>query len=150
MHPFQCYAKQNVCTSIKAIKVYLIITLCSLLVATNACKREPFKPDFEHAAGYVIKKEICKSNADEDYWLVDLSYPLNTVTNYGDTITIDGRFYTNMIKSTKLPASFKEIGKHASFDFYISDTKIETIACTVVNPVTYNLKEIQIKAFGIW
>jgi hypothetical protein len=134
----------------KAINKHISITLCSLFIILHACKREPFKPDFEHAAGYVIKKEICKSNADEDYWLVDLSYPLNTVTNYGDTITIDGRFYTNMIKSTKLPASFKEIGKQVSFDFYLSNTKIETTGCTVANPVTYNLKEIQIKAFGIW
>ena len=134
----------------KVIKVYIAIVLCSLLIVTIACKREPFKPNFEHAAGYVIKKETCKTNTDEDYWLVDLSHPLNTITNYGDTITIDGRFYTNMIKTTKLPASFKEIGMHVSFDFYISDTNIETSECTVANPITYNLKEINIIAFGIW
>lgn len=123
----------------------LISSLFSLIIAAS-CKREPYKPDFEHAGGFVIGKETCKSNPDTDYWLIDLSYSLNTVTTYGDTLTFNGIFYTNMVKTLQLPPSFKVIGKRVSFDFHLGSGKVETSGCTVANPVTVKLKEMQVLA----
>ena len=127
------------------LKLLLISTIVITALAAS-CKREPFVPDFEHAGGFVIDKETCKANPDDDYWLVDLSYPLNTVTTYGDSITINGTFYTNMIKTTQLPANFKVIGKKVSFDFHLSNTKVETSGCSITNPTIYKLKEMQVIA----
>src|SRR5690606_7887913 len=111
-----------------------------------SCRREPFKPDFEHAGGYVIGKETCKSNPYSDYWLIDLSHPANVVTTFADTITVDGVFYTNMVKTAELPVTLKTVGKKVSFDFKLSNGKVETTECTVPVPVTYNLKEMKIIA----
>lgn len=126
----------------------LLISAIAMISFSASCKREPFVPDFEHAGGFVIGKEICKTNPDEDYWLIDLSYPLNTVTIYGDTITIGGTFYTNMIKTTQLPTNFKVIGKKVSFDFHLSSSKVETTGCTVTTPIIYKLKDMQVIASG--
>lgn len=130
----------------KAIIKSLLISAIAIIFFSASCKREPFNPDFEHAGGFVIGKEICKTNPDSDYWLVDLSHPSNTVTTYGDTITISGIFYTNMIKTTQLPATFKVIGKKVSFDFHLSTSKVETTGCTVATPIIYKLKEMQVIA----
>ena len=123
-----------------------LISTVALTFISSSCKRDPYYPDFDHAGGYVIGKETCKANPDNDYWLVDLSFPLNTVTTYGDTITIGGTFYTNMIKTTQLPASFKIIGKKVSFDFHLSSGKVETTGCTVATPITYRLKDMEVIA----
>ncbi|MBX9783278.1 MAG: hypothetical protein K2X48_08300 [Chitinophagaceae bacterium] len=120
----------------------LAITLCS-----NGCKRAPFKPNYEMAGGYVIGKEVCKANPDEDYWLIDLSSNGNRPgLNYGDTITINGVFYKHMIKTLQLVPQFKIPGKKVSFHFNLSSTKVQTTSCTVANPVIYNLKEMTVIA----
>jgi hypothetical protein len=124
----------------------LLISTTIIISISASCKREPFFPDFDHAGGYVIGKEYCKANADEDYWLVDLSFPLNTVTNYGDTITINGTLYKNMIKTKQLPLTFKEIGKNVSFNFHLSADKVETTGCTVSNAITFKLKNMNVLA----
>lgn len=118
-----------------------------LVLSSMSCKREPFKPNFEHAGGYVIGKETCKANPDEDYWLIDLSYFSNLPDkNYGDTITINGIFYSYMIKTKQLLTEFKQPGKKVSFDFHLSPAKVQTTGCTVANPVTYDLKEMDVIA----
>ena len=94
----------------KSLIKSLLISTTILIFVSSSCIKTPYYPDFDHAGGYVIGKETCNANPDYDYWLVDLSFPLNTVTTYGDTITIGGTFYTNMIKTTQLPASFKVVG----------------------------------------
>jgi hypothetical protein len=132
----------------KSIIKSLLISAIAVVFFSASCNKTPYIPNFEHAGGFVIGKETCKTNPDDDYWLVDLSYPLNTVTTYGDTITIGGTFYTNMIKTTQLPATFKIIGKKVSFDFHLSSSKVETTGCTVATPIIYKLKEMQVIASG--
>lgn len=127
------------------LNTLLILTLV-LISISSSCKREPFTPDFFHAGGFVIGKENCNADPNNDYWLVDLSFPLNTVTTYGDTITVNGTFYTNMIKTKELLNDFKVIGKKVSFDFYLSSNKVETTNCTIPNPVTYRLKDMDVIA----
>ena len=124
------------------------LSILAIIIISMAasCRREPFKPDFEHAGGYVIGKETCKSNPDSDYWLIDLSHPSNVLTTYGDTITVDGVFYTNMVKTAELPVALKTVGKKVSFDFKLSNGKVETTGCTVPVPVTYKRKEMKIIA----
>ena len=126
------------------------LSILSIIIISMAasCRREPYKPDFEHAGGYVIGKETCKSNPDSDYWLIDLSHPANVVTTYGDTITVEGISYTNMIKTTELSPALKTVGKKVSFDFRLSRSKVSTTGCTSPYPITYNLKEMQIIAQG--
>ena len=127
--------------------IYILVFSTTVIIAISvSCKSEPFFPDFEHAGGYVIGKEFCKANADEDYWLVDLSFPLNTVTNYGDTITINGTLYKNMIKTKQLPSTFKEIGRKVSFDFHLSADKVESTGCAFSNAITYKLKNMEVLA----
>jgi len=92
-----------------------------------SCKRDPFKPNFEHAGGFVIGKEVCKANPEEDYWLIDLSYFTNLPDkSYGDTITINGVFYSHMIKTKQLLTEFKQPGKKVSFHFHLSSAKVQT------------------------
>jgi hypothetical protein len=131
----------------KNLFLSLLIFSFAITFRSVSCKREPFKPDFEHAGGYVIGKEICKANPDEDYWLIDLSHSGNRPgLNYGDTITINGVFYKNMIKTLQLRPQLKVIGKAVSFDFKLSSSKVQTTGCTVANPVIYSLKEMNVIA----
>lgn len=132
----------------KSLLNTLLISTIALISISSSCKRDPFYPNFDHAGGYVIGKEDCKANPSDDFWLIDLSYPLNTVTTYGDTITINGVRYTNMIKTTQLPTDLKTIGKKVSFDFHLSADKIETTGCTVSVPKTYKLKTMEVLAAG--
>ena len=109
---------------------------------TFSCNKPPYKPDYKNAKGYVIAKEICKANEADDYWLVDLTYFLDT-SQYGDTLVLNGRTYTNVIKTIGLDQRLKQIGMTVSLDFKtITSDKIHTIGCTVANPITYDLKEL--------
>ena len=53
-----------------------------------------------------------------------------------------------MIKTKQLLPEFKQAGKKVSFDFHLSSSKVQTSGCTVVNPITYNLKEMSVIASG--
>jgi hypothetical protein len=93
-------------------------------------------------AGYVIGKEICDTNEKNDYWLVDLTYRPNT-PQYGDTLFFNGEYYFNVVKTKGLRDTVKHIGKAVDIEFKtITSKKIETTGCNVVNPITYDLKEI--------
>lgn len=95
----------------------------------------------------MITKETCKTNPNDDQWLVDLSYPLQSPNlNYGDTITIAGVFYQHMIKTAQLLPELKVIGKAVSFDFTLSASKVQTANCTVSSPNTFFLKEMNVIA----
>jgi len=125
----------------------LLVTATLLTLSTCTNNGDPYKPDFEHAGGYIIGKESCKANADDDEWLIDMSYELNPPNlNYGDTITINGTFYKHMVKTTQLPHEFKIVGMKVSFDFHLSPIKVQSVGCEVTNPITYNLKEMNVIA----
>ena len=132
----------------KSLLFSLLLFTLFLTLTSSSCKREPYKPDFERGGGFVIKKEICKTNAAEDYWLIDLSIDYSATNTFGDTITINGTTYNHMVKTTQLLQQFQIIGKKISFDCRFTVSKVQTTGCTVANPVTYNLKEMTVLASG--
>lgn len=120
---------------------YLIIfvVIISLLFS---CKRGIHIADYTNAGGFVIGKETCKTNEAEDYWLVDLTYHSNT-PQYGDTLSLSGITYTNVVKVKTLDSRLKQIGMKVSFDFKtVTPNKVITTGCNVTNPITYDLKEL--------
>lgn len=107
-----------------------------------SCKKEPFKPDYKNVGGVVIGREFCKSNEAEDYWVLDLTVYPNT-PQYGDTLTLNGIFYTNAIKLKNLDPRLKQTGMRVSIDFKdVTPNTVITNGCTVLPSVTYALKEI--------
>jgi len=106
-----------------------------------ACTKQPFEPDYTNAGGYVIGRENCKAN-DDDYWLVDLSVYSNT-PQYGDTLTLNGGVYTNVVKLKGLDQRLKQVGIRVSIDFKtVTPDKVITSGCGVASPITYSLKEL--------
>lgn len=119
-----------------------ILIVAFLLFINAACNKPPSLPEFKIALGYVIGKEPCNTDETKDYWLIDLTY-LQDATQYGDTLTLNGLRYTNVIKTKDLDERLKKIGMAVTMEFkVISANKVETTGCTIVNPVTYKLKEL--------
>jgi hypothetical protein len=111
------------------------------LIISSSCNKPPYKPD-KNVGGYVIAKEVCKANEADDYWLIDLTYNYDT-PQYGDTLILNGRAYTNVIKVKGLDPRLKQIGMTVAFDFKtITADKVQTTGCSVANPITYDLKEL--------
>ncbi len=123
------------------LKKYLAIFVF-ILTLFISCKKRPFIPDYTNTGGFVIGRESCKTNETEEYWLVDLTYYSNT-PRYGDSLSLNGITYTNVVKVKTLDPRLKQIGMRVSFDFKtITTNKVITTGCTISNPVTYNLKEL--------
>ncbi len=103
-----------------------------------SCKNNgPFSPDYKSVKGYVIGKETCNIDDTKDYWLIDFNYDPNT-PQYGDTITLNGTFYTNVVKTKDLDPLAKKIGEKILIDFKtITTDKIVSTVCNVSNPQTY-------------
>jgi hypothetical protein len=121
----------------------LLLLLIFLGIYNISCKTEPYKPNFEIAGGYVIGKEKCNLDTTKDYWLIDFSiYPLPN--NYGDSLILNGITYKHVVKTTQLAAQFKLISSRVGFDFYLTASSVQTSNCSVSNPITYSLKEMQI------
>ncbi len=117
-------------------------TTCIIIVLLFSCNKYPYKLDYKNVGGYVIAKEVCKANEADNYWLIDLTYYQNT-PQYGDTLVLNGRTYTNVIKLKGLDQGLKQIGMTVAFDFKtITPDKVQTTGCIVANPITYNLKEL--------
>ena len=122
------------------IPVFLLMAL--FLFRYSTCNKPPYVPDYNNVKGYVIGKETCDTDSTKDYWLIDLTYRLNT-PQYGDTLYLNGVTYTNVIKTKGLSARLKEVGMKVSMDFkIITPDKVETTDCDVGAPVTYNLQEL--------
>lgn len=120
-------------------KKYVILSL--IIVVLAACVKPPYYPPYQNVKGFVIGKETCTGNPDDEYWLVDLTFRANT-PQYGDTLFLNGITYTNVVK-TKGLRDLKEVGRRVSIDFdTITANKVETTGCTFASPVTYRLKEI--------
>jgi hypothetical protein len=116
--------------------------ICIFIAGVYSCKKPDYEPDYKNATGYVIGKEICNTNEANDYWLVDLTYMAET-PQYGDTLLLQGRTYTNVIKTNGLNERLKQIGMTVSLDFKtITANKVLAAGCTLSNSVIYNLKEL--------
>jgi hypothetical protein len=127
--------KLTYCT---AFLSFLIVSL----LTSSSCKKPPYKPDYENIGGYVIGKETCNADENLDYWLLDFTVYPNS-PKVGDPLTINGTTYTNVLKVKGLDPKLKQIGMRISIDYRtISNSNIITAACTVVTPITYQLKEI--------
>ncbi len=114
---------------------------CIIFYSCN--NKQPFKPDFVHIGGYVIGNETCSSNSTNDYWLLSFTiYPDSP--QIGDTLTINGITYTNVLKVKGLDPRFKQIGFRVSIDYNKLSNKMITTGCTVASPVVYSLKEMYI------
>ena len=109
-----------------------------------ACKHNgAYDPPYEMAGGYVIGKEQCAGDSTQDYWLVDLSiFPLPN--SYGDTLTFNGIAYSHVVKTKGLALQFKREGARVDLDFWLSKSRVGTLNCTLINPETYALKEMQV------
>jgi hypothetical protein len=124
-----------------------LFSVIFLLLFFASCKKPPYYPPYKNVKGFVIGKETCTGNPDEEYWLVDLTFRANT-PQYGDTLLLNGVTYTNVVK-TKGLRDLKQIGKRVSIDFdTITSTQVETTGCTVTNSITYRLKEIFVINLG--
>lgn len=132
----------------KLLSFSLLISATLLILSSSSCKRDPYKPDFDHAGGYVIGKEVCKADTALDYWLIDLSIDYTASNTFGDTIIINGTTYNHMVKTTGLLPQFHVVGKKISFDCRFSASKVQTTGCTVANSITYNLKDMNVLASG--
>jgi hypothetical protein len=125
----------------KLLRLFLCICLIYLLTAAS-CKKPPYKPDFSNIKGLVIGKETCNTDKSKDFWLLDMTVKPDT-PQYGDTLTLNGTTYTNVLKTKQLVEQFKVVGLRVSIDYReISNTKIVTSGCDVAIPVIYQLKEL--------
>lgn len=117
------------------------VVTCLLMFAFCSCRKPISIPDYSNVDGYVMGKEVCKANEADNYWLIDLTYNYNT-PQYGDTLILNGRTYTNVIKTKTLRPPLNKVGMPVSIDFkVITSDKVQTTGCSVSNPITYNLKE---------
>ncbi|MBX2923659.1 MAG: hypothetical protein KF746_15765 [Chitinophagaceae bacterium] len=79
--------------------MYKRISVCSLLMLLTACScnnKEPLDA-LPNIGGYVIDREICTSDPQNDYWIIDFTAYAN-VPQIGDTLLLDGISYTNVLK----------------------------------------------------
>lgn len=121
----------------------LIYFVSATLYLSSCGNKEPYKPSYEISAAYVIGRENCYIDSSRNYWLLDLTvYP--GTKQYGDTITYNGKVYTNVVKTTGLTAPFNRVGVKVGLDFTISSDRTQTDYCNAASPVTYNLREITI------
>src|SRR4029079_15252072 len=124
-------------------QLILYISL-SALILVSCSNKEPFIPDYNNIQGYVIGKENCTTDETKDYWLIDFTYGSNN-PHVGDTVLVNGLTFNNVLKTKGLDQQLKIIGMRVSIDYrIISSTKLTSIGCDVLNPVTYSLKELTI------
>lgn len=102
--------------------------------------KHPFKPSYDGAVGYVIGKESCNTDTAYDYWLIEIFSSSSVRQQYGDTLTVNGIKYTNLIKVTGLAEQLKKAGQKVGFDFNIADKTTLSTNCSVSTPQVYQLK----------
>ena len=114
--------------------ILLISTFISLpFVICSSCNKQPFKPSYHTAVGYVIGKEICNHDTAKDYWLINIISSSSVQQQYGDTLSLNGITYTNVIKTIGIKNNFKIIGQKVGFDFTTSKDRDSTKGC-ILNP----------------
>lgn len=114
------------------------------LLTSPLCNKPPYKTTYINIGGYVIGKEYCYLDDIKDNWLLDLTVYSNS-QKIGDTLTLNGITYTNVVKVKGLEQRLKQIGMRVSIDYKsISKSVIMVTYCDVATSVTYALKEIYI------
>jgi hypothetical protein len=122
--------------------IFFILSIFFIGVSCN--NKEPFKLPYDNIGGYVIGNETCNADATQNYWLLDFTVYPNS-PHIGDTLTLNGNIYTNVLKVKGLGERLKQVGMRVSIDYNIvTANKVITKGCTVSNPITYDLKEISI------
>ena len=124
---------------------FLILLIALVTRPIASCNnKEPFKPPYDNIGGYVIGTETCNIDSAQNYWLLDFTVYPNS-PHIGDTLTLNGIPYTNVLKVKRLDPRLKQVGMRVGIDYnVISSNKITTTACTVTSPAVYNLKEMSI------
>lgn len=124
-------------------KILILSTIACFIVASCNNKR-PFKSPYYGAVGTVIGKETCNADIGKDYWLIEIASSSSVRQQYGDTITLNGVKYFNVIKTAGLPAILKQNGQKVGFDFKIASTATLTTNCMVNDPTIYKLKVVEL------
>lgn len=116
----------------------------SYFMGASCNNKRPFKVPYDGAVGTVIGKETCNADVGKDYWLIEIFSSSSVRQQYGDTITLNGIKYFNVIKTAGLPEIFKKNGQKIGFDFKIAGTATLTADCAVDNPMIYKLKVVEL------
>lgn len=112
------------------------------LLLLFSCKKPPFNPGFKNIGGLVIGREFCASDVTQEYWLLDFTVYPNS-PQIGDTLTIGGTSFSNVLKLKGLDPFFKQIGKKVSIDYKtITPNQVISNTCSNPSPTTYLLKEL--------
>jgi hypothetical protein len=113
-----------------------------MLLAVFSCNNKEPLDALPNIGGYVIGREICTSDPQNDYWIIDFTAYADA-PQIGDTLLLDGISYTNVLKVHGLHKNLQNIGMAVFIEYNkVSTGKVVTTGCTVANPVTYELKEI--------
>lgn len=128
-------------------KVRIILTMAFVACILLGCKKNDIKPPFliEYLKvdGIVIGKEKCKNNQSQDYWLISFN-PIDTKP-FGNQITLEGKAYTNVMKTLHLPIDAKKVGQKILIEYVsLNDVDIETTGCEVADPLTFTIHEMLI------
>jgi hypothetical protein len=121
-----------------------ILLVCSCIFIYSSCNKQPYEPPYNTAIGYVIGKEVCNTDVSKDYWLINIISSSSVQQQYGDTLTLNGVKYSNVIKTIGVTNNLKIVGQKVGLDFNISTSQIITTGCSVSIPITYQLKEATI------
>ncbi|NRF38024.1 hypothetical protein [Pedobacter foliorum] len=124
----------------------LSIIVCFIVASCN--RMGPFKPSYFVASGTAIGKETCNADTVKDYWLIEIASSPLVRQQYGDTLTLNGIKYFNVIKTTGLPAVLKTIGQKVGIDFKMASAATLTANCSVNNPIIYKLKVVEVVNSG--
>lgn len=130
----------------KPTYAFILIFGCGFVLSSCNTK-VPFHPLYESSAAYVIGRENCYTDTSKDYWLLDFSVWPGT-KQYGDTIILHGKTYTNVVRSLGLVAPHNMLGQKVALNFTISSNRFKDSGCDVTSADTFYLKEIKIISQG--
>lgn len=118
----------------------LLFSGCIASLILISCNKQPYKPDYFMATGFVIGKEVCNTDTTKDFWLINIISSPSPQQQYGDTVLLNGIQYTNVIKTSGLPNEMRKAGTKIGIDFYLSKEKHSTTNCTSSSPIIFYLK----------
>jgi len=111
-----------------------------LLLACN--NKQPALVDYEIDIGIVIGQEICKTDLEQNAWLIKLN--ATQKKNYGKPITFQGVNYDNVVKVYDISKDFQKINTKCLVFFYTGSLNSPK-NCNVSNPTIFEIPEIFIK-----
>ena len=98
-------------------------------------------------AGYVIAHEACSGVDSTEFWAIDLTYFPNE-KQLGDSLTINGVKYTNVIKMKITDPEYRRVGKVIAVIYSKILPNKNTSPCSLSSPVTYCIKAMVPEAIG--